>query len=216
LLSANFGFLEPHGAQLYRLAALAEHYFPTDANTCLLKLRQFAELLAQDVAARAGLFSSTEEHFVELLGRLSRTGYVPRQSLDLFHHLRRIGNAAAHADHDDHRDALSALKVAGELAIWFVRSFGQKPKLAVGPFSPPTAPPDPTTTLREELERLKAELDRQPQAPRRRLRRPRKAPCGLAGAGGWSLPRAPPGHSGHWPAGGGGHPALPRGVPALA
>jgi hypothetical protein len=36
LLSANFGFLEPHGAQLYRLAALAEHYFPTDANTCLL------------------------------------------------------------------------------------------------------------------------------------------------------------------------------------
>jgi len=33
--------------QLYRLAALAEHYFPSDANTCLFKLRQFAELLAQ-------------------------------------------------------------------------------------------------------------------------------------------------------------------------
>jgi type I restriction enzyme, R subunit len=103
LLSANFGFLEPHGAQLYRLAALAEVYFPTDANTCLLKLRQFAELLAQDVAARASLFTSMEEPFVDLLGRLSRSGYVPRQALDLFHHLRKAGNAAAHVNHDDHQ-----------------------------------------------------------------------------------------------------------------
>jgi len=70
--SLNFGFLEPHGAQLYRLAALAEHYFSTDPNTCLFKLRQFAELLAQEIAARAGLFTSTEEPFIELLGRISR------------------------------------------------------------------------------------------------------------------------------------------------
>jgi type I restriction enzyme, R subunit len=40
-VSANFGFLKPHGEQLYRLAALAEHYFQGDANTCLFKLRQF-------------------------------------------------------------------------------------------------------------------------------------------------------------------------------
>jgi len=37
-------------------AALAEHYFPTDPNTCLFKLRQFGELLAQDVAARAAVY----------------------------------------------------------------------------------------------------------------------------------------------------------------
>jgi type I restriction enzyme, R subunit len=159
LLSANFEFLEPHGAQLYRLTALAEHYFPTDANTCLLKLRQFAELLAQDVAARASLFTSSEEPFVDLLGRLSRSGYVPRQPVDLFHYLRRAGNAAAHGAHGDHRDALSALKVARELAVWFVRSFGQKPKLSPGPFVPPRAPPDPTEVLRKELERLKTLVD---------------------------------------------------------
>jgi type I restriction enzyme R subunit len=159
LLSANFGFLEPHGAQLYRLAALAEHYFSTDANTCLLKLRQFAELLAQDVAARASLFTSTEEPFVDLLGRLSRSGYVPRQPLDLFHHLRRAGNAAAHVNHDDHRAALSALKVARELGVWFVRSFGKKPKLSLGPFTPPAPPSDPNAALLEALQRLQAELD---------------------------------------------------------
>jgi type I restriction enzyme R subunit len=35
---------------------LAEKYFPDDPNTCLLKLRQFAELLAQLLAARVGLY----------------------------------------------------------------------------------------------------------------------------------------------------------------
>jgi hypothetical protein len=59
--SGNFSFLDAHGAQLYRFAALAEHYFQNDPNTCLFKLRQLTELLAQDVAARASLFTSTEE-----------------------------------------------------------------------------------------------------------------------------------------------------------
>ena len=45
--SGNFRFLEPHDVQLVRLGALAERYFPDDPNTCLIKLRQFAELLTQ-------------------------------------------------------------------------------------------------------------------------------------------------------------------------
>ena len=53
------------------------------------------------------------------------------------------------------------MKVARELAIWFVRGYGRMPSLAVGPFSPPTAPPDPTEALRAELERLKALADEQ-------------------------------------------------------
>ena len=64
LLSANFGFLQPHGAQLYRLAALAEHYFPTDANTCLLKLRQFAELLALEQARLALAITHAPAHML--------------------------------------------------------------------------------------------------------------------------------------------------------
>ena len=43
--SVNFGFLARHDAQLDRLGALAERYFAEDANTCIIKLRQFAELL---------------------------------------------------------------------------------------------------------------------------------------------------------------------------
>ena len=59
--SANFEFLRSHDVQLVRLGALAEGYFRDDPSTCLIKLRQFAEVLAQLTAAKTGLFVSTEE-----------------------------------------------------------------------------------------------------------------------------------------------------------
>ena len=46
-ISANFDFLGKYDVQLVRLGALAERYFKEDPNTCLIKLRQFGEVLAQ-------------------------------------------------------------------------------------------------------------------------------------------------------------------------
>ena len=43
----NFAVLQQHDPQLLHLGMLAEKYFADDPNTCLLKLRQLAELLAQ-------------------------------------------------------------------------------------------------------------------------------------------------------------------------
>lgn len=51
--SANFEFLSAHDPQLVRLGALAERYFQEDPNTCLIRLRQFGELLAQRTAERS-------------------------------------------------------------------------------------------------------------------------------------------------------------------
>ena len=76
--SANFEFLRAHGSQLFRLAAQADHYFRTDPNTTLLKLRQFAELLAKEIAARTGSLRSYDERFVDILGELGRASFVPR------------------------------------------------------------------------------------------------------------------------------------------
>jgi len=162
--SANFEFLKTSDPQLFRLAALAERYFRTDPNTCLFKLRQFAELMAKDVGARAGLLSSPDEPLTSLLGAIGRSGHAPKQALDLFHWLRKQGNDAAHAGSDDFAVALNGLKVARQLGVWFVRSYGGQPDLATGPFVPPPAPVDPTAALREELARLKAEADAQRSA----------------------------------------------------
>ncbi len=157
--SANFEFLRPQGEQLVRLAAQAEHYFRTDPNTSLIKLRQFAELLAKEVAARTGSLRSPDESFSEVLGVLGRSGYASRQALDLFHYLRKAGNDAVHGDLDDFSAALGGLKVARELAGWFVRSYGGNPTLALGPFTPPPAPADPAAGLKAELDQLRAEAE---------------------------------------------------------
>lgn len=53
LRSNNFGFLAQHDVQLERPGALAERYFAEDPNTCLIKLRRLAELLAQHAASAA-------------------------------------------------------------------------------------------------------------------------------------------------------------------
>ncbi|MAO56316.1 MAG: type I restriction-modification system endonuclease [Rhodospirillaceae bacterium] len=158
IVSANFSFLAKHDEQLFRHAALAERYFPDDPNTSLIKVRQFAELLAQIVAASTARFESQEEKFVDLLRRLSLDRAVPRQVVDLFHQLRKSGNAAAHDGADDHRQALAALKIARQLGIWFHRTYRNEPQFKPGPFIPPSPPEDATAALREEIERLREEL----------------------------------------------------------
>ena len=63
----NFAHLEQHDEQLLRLGMLAEKYFAENSNTCLLKLRQLSELLAQLVAARTGQLLAPAETQFDLL-----------------------------------------------------------------------------------------------------------------------------------------------------
>ncbi|WP_437638581.1 hypothetical protein [Sorangium sp. So ce854] len=49
--SPNFAFLDHHDPRLVVLGTQAERYFADDPNTCLVKLRQFGEILAQRAAA---------------------------------------------------------------------------------------------------------------------------------------------------------------------
>jgi type I restriction enzyme R subunit len=51
LNSSNFHFLHVHDPLLVSLGAQAERYFAEDPVTCLMKLRQLGELMAQRAAA---------------------------------------------------------------------------------------------------------------------------------------------------------------------
>ncbi len=158
--SSNFAQLEAADTGLLRLGLLAERYFPDDPNTALLKLRQFAERLAQQVAARIGLYTSAEEPQYDLIRRLREHGILTPEVARLFGEVRRAGNAASHAMTGDHRGALAALKIAWQLGVWFQRTF-KDPSYRPGPFIPPRAPavePGSGDELRAELERLAAEL----------------------------------------------------------
>jgi type I restriction enzyme R subunit len=155
--SRNFAFLAKHDVTLVRLATLAERYFEDDPSTCLIKLRQFAEVLARYVAAEAGIEVGAADSFEGTLRRLRDARHLPREPADIFHHLRKLGNAAAHENQGTHAQALSALKLARELGVWFHRTYAQ-PSFAPGPFIPPRAPQDTTPALVEEIAAPRAKL----------------------------------------------------------
>ncbi|BBD61064.1 type III restriction enzyme res subunit [Nostoc sp. HK-01] len=155
--SLNFSFLAAHDQQLVRLGALAERYFVDDPNTCLIKLRQFGELLAQLAAANIGLYEVADERQIDLLNRLRDRGLIKGEVDRLFHELRKIGNQATHELSGNHRTALSGLKYARALGIWFHRAFGGGRNFDPGAFIPPPDPKIETETLKAELARLRAE-----------------------------------------------------------
>jgi type I restriction enzyme R subunit len=156
-LGSNFAHLQAHDEQLLRLGMLAERYFAEDPNTCLLKLRQLSEVLAQMVASNVGVFERPEEGQYDLLNRLRDHGILPYEIHQLFGEIRRTGNAANHSLAGDHRTALATLKVAWQLGVWFHRTFGE-PQFKSGPFVPPRPPANETEELRTELETLAKEL----------------------------------------------------------
>jgi len=156
--SANFGFLSVHDANLANLAALAERYFRDDPPTSLVKLRQFAELLAKLIAAHHGAYSGEREGFEDILRRLSYERILPREVADLFHYIRKFGNVAAHEVKGTHAEALSTLKVARQLGVWFHRTYGKQPGFNPGVFVPPEAPVDATIQLKAEIAALRQKM----------------------------------------------------------
>ena len=182
LPTSNFTFLKAQDAQLAQLGALAERYFRDDPGTAVFKLRQFAELLSKTVAAHHALYLGERETFEETLRRLSYERIIPKEAADVFHALRKAGNRAAHETTGNHSDALSALKFARQLGIWFHRTYGKKPDFKPGPFVPPPEPIDATAALREEIESAASPRGRkrrccQPRAARGRGARPRPREC---------------------------------------
>jgi type I restriction enzyme R subunit len=168
--SPNFHFLAKRDANLVLLGSLAERYFRDDPSTALLKLRQFAELLCKLVAAHHGLYDGERETFEEILRRLSYERVLPRETSDLFHQLRKLGNAAAHEVRGNHTEALTGLKLARELGLWFYRTYSKQPNFKAGPFVPPPEPVDATRALRAEIQALRLKVVESEDAASRAMR----------------------------------------------
>lgn len=190
LPSANFHFLRKHSRALADLGALAERYFADDPNTTIIKMRQYGELLAQDVAARVGVYDGPRVTQVELLRSLERTRFFDRTVAGLFHSIRRLGNRAAHEVTASHGDALHALRMAREAGVWYVKTFHQR-GLKAGPFVAPKSDPPAANAkvieqlkqIREKLAEFKAEAD---AATRRALEAEERAEEAESEAADWA------------------------------
>ncbi|MDA0267205.1 MAG: type I restriction-modification system endonuclease [Cyanobacteria bacterium] len=161
-VSPNFAFLKVHDLQLVRLGSQAEQYFGDDPNTCLIKLRQFAELLAQLTAAKAGLYQDSRESQLDLLRRLRDRGIIRGDVYEVFNEIRREGNLATHEMVGNHRTALDTLKFARKLGTWFHRTFKDH-NFRPGPFIPPPDPQQESEAMRQKMAQLRAEVQRYQQ-----------------------------------------------------
>lgn len=92
--SDNFGFLSQHDPLLAKPCAAEERNLTSRyLNTCILKLRQFGEALAQYVAALLGIDPTLESTQADLRVLLQRKNLVDRSLADMLHMLRHQGNA---------------------------------------------------------------------------------------------------------------------------
>src|ERR1700722_20007685 len=74
-----------------------------------------------------------------------------------------------HAQGGNHAEALTTLKLARELGVWFYRTFADA-RFSPGPFVPPPDPAAATKALHEELARLRGIVsEAQSEAERARL-----------------------------------------------
>lgn len=152
--SLNFGFLDQHDPRLAKVAALAERYFHEDPPGTLFRLRQLAELLGKEIAARHAILPKGRTSFDDVLSQLKLSGVLPKSAAEVFYHVKRVGNAAAHENLGSADEALQALKMMRAVSVWFHQVYGGQPGFNPGPFIPPRPPADPTEDLKRQLSEL--------------------------------------------------------------
>ena len=158
-LSVNFDHLQAISPELHRLGTLAERFFAEDANTSLIKSRQFGEYMVKEIAALSGVYDpATRETTNDLLRRLSTQQVLPREVTDIFHAVRRSGNEATHGFKGSLSEALAALKFCRALGVWYRRTYGRDPNFQPGPFVPPKSSNAVDLAAETELAALRAQV----------------------------------------------------------
>jgi type I restriction enzyme R subunit len=158
-VSHNFDHLKALSPELHRLGTLAERFFAEDANTSLIKSRQFGEYMIKEIAALSGaLQPDARETTFDLLRRLRVEQILPREIVDIFHAVRKSGNEATHDLGGTPAEALAGLKFCWTLGIWYRRTYGRDPRFTPGPFVPPKASRETDEATQRELERLRQQV----------------------------------------------------------
>lgn len=148
--SLNFGFLDPFDRSLHEAAAMAEQHLRGDPVAACVRLRLFVERLSARLATRNKLQGIEALDLIACLDALGKRSVLPRAQLDAAHRIRKDGNEAAHEGCATGEQAISRLRDAHGLAVWYVREVLGRKDVVPGRFEPPpppvqAAPPVPPT-----------------------------------------------------------------------
>ena len=128
-MRSNFDFLkEVEPFVLYRIAKLAETYLFTDPNGCLVKLRQFAEVMVNEVLQTEHIALPYDNTQANRINLLKREEIIEYQLAGLLHQLRLKGNEAVHGAFESIDTAKTVLQMAFKLAEWYALNYGEGTK----------------------------------------------------------------------------------------
>lgn len=125
---SNFIFLESYDPLLAALAQAAERNFPEDPNTCLIKMRQFGELLAQNLSKAHKISIDDCEGQYEVLMKFRKVKKIDAAVITKLDEIRRLGNEATHELTGREEDALRQLKEIHGIAIWYAKKYHKSKK----------------------------------------------------------------------------------------
>lgn len=166
-MSRNFDFLNPRDAVLFEHVERAEKYFPTDPSTCLIKLRQFAERLA-DLLVHLHKVPVSSDDLLDRIKILERAGKMRSMYAGFMHEIRQFGNRAVHRFEGSAVDATKQLRNAWHLAIWYEQKHFNA-EFKTSQFELPGKPPDHEKEIRKLLAEQE-ELERQVEESEEALR----------------------------------------------
>ncbi|GGP11231.1 type I restriction-modification system deoxyribonuclease [Oceanobacillus neutriphilus] len=150
---------------LANLGETAEKNVHQDPHTTIMKLRLFAETLAQIVLASENINEDRGTKQIDRINRLKREGLLEPELVDMFHMLRKKGNNAVHnAKYGETDEAKMLLQLAYRLAVWFMEVYGDdwsfEPPEYVEPIDEPAVDLDQMQREHdEEVQKLEKQLE---------------------------------------------------------
>lgn len=122
---SNFSFLKSKWEDLGKTGELAEAYVYSDPNGSMFKQGLFAERLVKYMLAYDGIaepaYDNTHANRIRLL---KINGILPKDIDDALYVIRKTRNDASHNDFDNQKKAVENLKLAYDVGVWFMQTYG--------------------------------------------------------------------------------------------
>jgi type I restriction enzyme R subunit len=115
----------------------AEEYVYSDPNACMYKLGLLGERIVAEILSFEGIATEEESSQADRLKLLRQRGILPYTIDNLFYSIRKARNDAVHAQLNDPEQAMTLLRMAHSLSLWFMEVYGDGVRREE-PFVPPT------------------------------------------------------------------------------
>lgn len=137
--SLNFEFLRQEWPELASLAGFAEQYVSPDPASALVKLRSFAEQIAESIYQRMTFTRPYHASLIDMLNGEEFCNAIPKVIVSTMHAVRIHGNKAAHGAGATVASTLWVLEECHKLGQWLYLTFTGKDVSTIPTYKAPSA-----------------------------------------------------------------------------